>query len=58
MKILNWALARLKEKSTWAAIFTLAATALGVTLEPALKEAIITAGMAVSSAVLIGISEK
>ena len=56
--VLGWVLDRLKEKSTWLALFAGLATILGVELQPELKEAIITAGMAVVSAVAIGVAEQ
>lgn len=46
-KVLNWILERLKEKSTWGAIFTVLATVVGVKLSPAMQTEITTIGMAV-----------
>ena len=45
--VLNYALARLKERSTWLGLISLAA-ALGLLLSPEQKEAIIAAGMALA----------
>ena len=50
MKIINWALERLSENSTWRGIAALA-TAIGVTLSPEQANAIIAAGMAVIGAI-------
>lgn len=45
---MKWLLARLKEKSTWVAIFTLAGL-LGMKIEPEFREAIINAILAVAA---------
>jgi hypothetical protein len=47
---MKWLLARLKEKSTWLAIFTLAGL-LGMKIEPELREHIINAILAVAAVV-------
>lgn len=51
-KVLEFAGARLKERSTWLGIITVL-TLLGVRLTPELKEAIITTGVSVGSLVAI-----
>lgn len=55
--ILEWIAARIKEPTTWHGINILL-TAIGVTLEPALMQAIITIGMGVSSLILIITKER
>jgi len=47
---MTWLLNRLKERSTWLAIFTLAGL-VGIKLEPEFREAIINAILAVSAVV-------
>ena len=47
---MNWLLARLKEKSTWLAIFTLAGLC-GMRIEPELRETIINVILAVAALV-------
>lgn len=56
--ILTWVLDRAKEKSTWAAIVTLAGTITGVALAPELANQITTAGMAIASIIAIVMAEK
>lgn len=48
---MNWLASRLKEKTTWAGIVTVL-TALGASLSPDQKEAIITAGAALVGVIL------
>lgn len=52
MKALHWILERLKERSTWVGLTTVL-TAAGVSLQPELAEAIITAGASVAGAIFI-----
>lgn len=52
MSILKWLAQRLKERNTWLGIASLL-SAVGVVLEPALKEAIISAGVAVGGLILV-----
>ena len=47
---MNWLLSRLKERSTWLALFTLAGL-LGMKIEPELREHIINAILAVAAVV-------
>ncbi len=47
---MNWLLNRLKERSTWLAIFTLAGL-VGIKIEPEFREAIINAILAVAAVV-------
>ena len=47
---MNWLLNRLKERSTWLAIFTLAGLA-GIQIDPEFREAIINAILAVAAVV-------
>jgi hypothetical protein len=49
--MLKWILSRLKERSTWGGIFTLA-TLAGAKIAPELRETIITAGTAAIGLVL------
>lgn len=54
---MKWLLARLKEKSTWLAIFTLAGL-LGMKIEPELREHIINAILAVAAVAAFVFREK
>jgi hypothetical protein len=54
---MEWIIARLKEKTTYAGIFSLLA-ALGVTVVPEQAEAITTAAIAIIGAVLVFVDEK
>lgn len=51
--MLTWLISRLKEKGTWLHLLNAVITATGATLNPELKEAILTVG--VSIATLIGV---
>ena len=55
---MSWILERLKEKSTWTAILSVAGTLFGVAIKPEYSEAIIATGLAITSLVLILIKEK
>lgn len=55
---MKWIIERLKEKSTWIAIFTVLASVGGVTVAPELKEAIISTGLGIVSLVAILTKEK
>lgn len=55
--MLEWLIARLKEPTTYLGITTII-TAAGVTLAPELKEAIVTAGVAVGGMIAILLKEK
>jgi hypothetical protein len=52
MKAFTWILDRLKERSTWLGLVSVL-TGAGVSLQPELAEAIITAGAAVAGVVAI-----
>lgn len=56
--ILDWVLARLSEKSSWAAIVTFAATILGRQVAPELAETITTAGMSLVALILVVVKTK
>lgn len=53
----DFLLARLKEKSTWATVLTLVATAVGFELSPENKEAISVGALAVVSVIAAFIGE-
>jgi len=57
MKIAKWLIDRLKERSTWVGIAA-ALTAAGVAIEPALSEAIITAGVALAGVAAVVTKDK
>ena len=57
MKFKQWLLARLRERSTWAGIVSMAA-ALGIAVSPEQSEAIVAAGMAVVGAVIAFTDDK
>ncbi len=54
---LTWSLARLKERSTWLGLIGVL-SAVGITLEPAMREAIITMGVALAGGIAIVTSDK
>lgn len=56
--IIDYILARGKEKSTWATVLTLVLGATGLHLAPELQEQIITAGIAILTAIGILTAEK
>jgi len=56
--VLDWVLARLSEKSTWAALVTCAATILGRQIAPDLAETITTAGLAIVAVILAAVKTK
>ena len=57
MKIINYLLDRLSEQSSWRGAILLA-TALGITVEPALQNHIVAAGLGVVGAINIIRKEK
>lgn len=57
MKILDWVIARLSEKTTWYGVTALL-TAAGVAVSPELKEAIGLAGVAVAGLIAVVTKEK
>lgn len=56
--VLNWLLARLKEKTTWAAIITFVSTSLGVQFAPEQAQAITSLGLSVVTAIAVFSEEK
>lgn len=50
--MLEWILARAKERSTWLGLIALL-TSVGVSLEPTAQEAIVTAGVALAGMVAV-----
>lgn len=56
--VLDWVLARLSEKSTWAAIVTFAATILGRQIAPELADTITTAGLSIVALILAVLKTK
>lgn len=52
MSIVNWLAQRLKERNTWLGLASLL-SAVGVVLEPALSEAIISVGVALGGLILV-----
>lgn len=56
--ILDWVLARLSEKSTWAAIITFGATVLGRQIAPDMAETITTAGLGIVALILAVVKTK
>lgn len=54
----NYIVARLKEKTTWAIIFSTLATVFGINLAPELSEAITTIGLAVVALIGAGSTEQ
>ena len=53
-----WLMARLSEKSTWATIFTVLATVIGVSVSPELADRITSLGMALVSFIAFITKEK
>lgn len=47
---MSWIIARLKERSTWLGLVSLA-SAIGLTLSPELSEAIVSIGLAIGGAI-------
>lgn len=56
--VLDWVLARLSEKSTWAALITFAATVLGRQVAPEFAETITTAGLSIVALILAVVKTK
>lgn len=56
--ILDWILARLQEKSTWAALITFAATITGRQFAPEFAEVITTAGLSIVAVILAAVKTK
>lgn len=56
--VLEWILDRLSEKSTWASLVTVAGSVIGATIAPEQKEAIITAGLGVATAIGVFVKEE
>lgn len=56
--ILTWLLARLKEKTTWAAIITTGATVFGINVAPEQAEAITQIGLALVAGIAVFSTEK
>lgn len=57
MKILQWITDRMKERSTWLGLTTIA-TAAGVSLAPEQVEAIAVLGMAIAGAIAVFTKDK
>lgn len=57
-KILEWALGRLAEKTTWASIFVLLVTYFGVQISPELQAEITQTGLGIVGIILIALKEK
>lgn len=56
--ILDWVLARLSEKSTWAALVTFAATITGRQIVPEFADTITTAGLSITALILAAVKTK
>ena len=56
--VLDWVLARLQEKSTWAALLTFGATIAGRQIAPELAETITTAGLSITALILAVVKTK